>query len=434
MDMLAQSKWVGARTGMGSLLCFVCLLAHSLCLPFSARADEPPALKDAGSEVSFPVRIHRIEIRGLQGTSPEVVLREVAWNGGATVTKEAWDLAITRLWNTNLFDQVEGTIEERDEGTVAVFQLAEKFTINPLFRFASDGDVLWLQVGASDINVLGRFQEVAVLYERFGSFNGGQVWFRDPRAFGERIDLLVQADRLVRPRPGFVLARNRTRVEVSQLAYSDRLRYGLRVDGFVDRFLDPTQGPSQIPDDLTGLFVDPAVRVGRVDTIRLRMQGASAELRPGMGFMTADRGRYQQVNFETLGFLMVGSRWNLAIRGTAGKTSDVPTQLRYFLGGLDFIRGYPDNYLRTQAYAVANAEIRFVAFDSKYVAFMPVVFADGAIAEAEAQSGVRGALSAGTGLRVLIPYFVNTGVRGDIAFPLHGDEKPRPALGVFQFF
>jgi outer membrane protein assembly factor BamA len=400
----------------------------------TAGADEvaqPPAGVDG---VSFPVRIHRIEIRGLQGTSPEVVLQEVEWKEGATVTKEAWDLAVTRLWNTNLFDQVAGTIEQSDDENVAVFRLTEKFTINPLFRFASDGDVLWLQIGASDINVLGRFQEVAVLYERFGSFNGGQVWFRDPRAFGERIDLLLQADRLVRPRPGFVLARNRTRVEVSQFAYSDRLRYGLRVDGFVDRFLDPSQEFSQIPEDLTGVFVDPALRVGRIDTIRLRMQGASAELRPGIGFMTVDRGRYQQVNFETLGFLMVGSRWNLAIRGTAGKTSDVPTQLRYFLGGLDVIRGYPDNYLRTHAYAAANAEVRFVAFDSKYVAFMPVVFADGAIAEAEAQSGVRGALSAGTGLRVLIPYFVNTGVRADIAFPLYGGEKPRPALGVFQFF
>jgi outer membrane protein assembly factor BamA len=407
--------------------------AAILAVTSPSYADTPRAVNHA--EETFPTVVHRIEVRGLDSTDEDVVRREIDWNENETISRAQWDLAVTRLWNTHLFDHVQATLERRDDENVAVFSLAEKFTINPLFRFASDGDVLWLQVGASDVNVAGRFQEVAVLYERFGSFQGGQLWWRDPRAFGERIDLLVQADRLVRPRPGFVLARNRSRVEVSQIAWDDRLRYGLRADGFVDRFIEPTQTEPAIPDDLTGVYVDPGLRLGRVDTVRLRMSGASVEVRPGVGLTTREpRGHYQQVNTEALAFLMLGERWNFALRATAGTSTDVPPQLRYFLGGLDVIRGYPDNHLRTHAYAAANAEVRFVAFDSKYVAFMPVVFSDAAVAEAEATTGVEDAVSAGFGLRILIPYFVKTGVRADMAFPLRGEEAPRPALGVYQLF
>ncbi len=396
---------------------------------------DPGAAPANHAQETFPTVVHRIEIRGLDSTHVEVVRREVAFVEGDTVSRAQWDLAVARLWNTQLFDHVEARLEQRDDENVAVFSLAEKFTINPLFRFASDGDVLWLQVGASDVNVAGRYQEVAVLYERFGSFQGGQVWWRDPRAFGQRLDLLVQADRLVRPRPGFVLARNRSRVELNQIVWDDRLRYGVRVDGFVDRFIEPTRTEPAIPDDLTGAYVDPGVRVGRVDTVRLRMRGASLEVRPGVGLTTREpRGHYQQINAEGLAFLMLGERWNFALRATAGSSTDVPPHLRYFLGGLDLIRGYPDNHLRTHAYAAANAEVRFVAFDSKYVAFMPVLFSDAAVAEAEASTGVEDALSAGFGLRILIPYFVKTGVRADLAFPLRGDEHARPALGVYQFF
>jgi hypothetical protein len=276
---------------------------------------------------------------------------------------------------------------------------------------------------------------VAVLYERFGSFNGGQVWWRNPRAFGTRLDLLVQADRLVRPRPGFVLARSRGRVDINALAWSDRLRYGVRVDAFADRFIEPSLGKPQLPDELEGCYVEPGVRVGRVDTVRLRMVGGSVEIRPGAGMTTlAQRDKYGQANLEARGFVMAASHWNFAARLTAGATTGVPAQLRYFLGGLDLIRGYPDNYIRTSKYAVGNVEVRFVAFDSKYIAFMPIVFTDAAVAESEAVSGAVGAWSAGVGLRALVPYFVNTGLRADLGFPLTGDDTPRPTIGVFQFF
>ncbi len=392
------------------------------------KASEKPA-------IDFPVVVERIEIQGLDKTSRDVVEREIGWDQNSTITREQWDLALTRLWNTNLFDSVEAFVEPGAQGHVAVFRVTEKFTINPLFRFASDGDVTWLQLGASDVNVLGQFQEVAVLYERFGSFHGGQVWWRNPRAFGRRIDLLVQADRLVRPRPGFVLARNQGRVEINELAWSDRLRYGVRIDGFVDRFLDPNHGEPQIPRNLEGAYVEPGVRLGRVDTVRLRMRGASVEVRSGGGMTSLDqRNRYAQVSFEALGFAMAGERFNFAARITAGSTSWVPPQMRYFLGGLDLVRGYPDNHIRTSSYAVGNFEVRFTAFDSKYIAFMPIVFSDAAVAERESQSGATGALSAGVGLRALVPYFVDTGLRADLGFPLTAEGKPRPTVGVFQFF
>lgn len=423
------------RSRVGTLVGTAGVLASTALATVPVLAQESIEQPATERRIDFPVRVAGVEVRGLDKTAPSVVELEVGWEPGRVVTREDWDLALTRLWNTNIFDSVDATLEDRPEGKVAVFRVTEKFTINPLFRFASDGDITWLQVGASDVNLLGRYQELAVLYERFGSFNGGQVWWRDPRAFGTRVDLLVQLDRLVRPRPAFVQARSQGRVEVNELAWSDQLRYGARLDVFADRFLEPGEGEPQLPDELEGAYLEPGVRVGRVDTVRLRMKGASIELRPGAGVTSLeDQNRYARVNLEGLAFAMAGHRWNFAARVTAGATSWVPPQMRYFLGGLDLIRGYPDNHIRTSRYAVANVEVRFTAFDSKYIAFMPVVFSDAAVAERESESGAVGALSAGFGLRALIPYFVDTGLRADLGFPLTDDEKPRPTVGVFQFF
>lgn len=44
-------------------------------------------------------------------------------------------------------------------------------------------------------------------YERFLAFNGGQLWFRDPRLFGKRLIGLAQVEWLFRPRPEYTRRR-----------------------------------------------------------------------------------------------------------------------------------------------------------------------------------------------------------------------------------
>jgi len=81
-----------------------------------------------------------------------------------------------------------------------------------------------------------------------------------------------------------------------------------------------------------------------------------------------------------------------------------------------------------------------VAWDSTWLALMPTVFVDGALAEAQSGAGSpQTALSFGAGCRFLVPRFVGTGLRVDAAWalgpiPFGTGTTPSVSVGVYQFF
>ncbi|HEY8077118.1 MAG TPA: POTRA domain-containing protein [Labilithrix sp.] len=403
-------------------------------------------------DAQLPARVDAIRIEGLVRTKDFVVRRELGFSEGDVLTKDEFDLAIARLWNTTIFAHVEGKVVREDGKTIVILTLEDRWTLNPLFAFNSGGNAYYFRVGAADNNVAGRFLEAQAQYQNYdGKFHGGQAVFHDPRFLDARMDLYVEAERLVRPRPGFSDQRTQLQVEIDRLFDRDRFRIGLRTSAFANRFLSPLDGAAFYPDETSTLLFEPSLRIGRIDTVRLRQTGASIELRPAFGISNQD---YAGATLESLAFAMLGDRWNIAVRVHGADVTQTPAHLQLYAGGLDLLRGFPDNYVRTRAFALANVEVRFVAFDSTWIALMPVVFAD-AIA-AVAPSGAPGsAASAGAGLRVLVPKFVGTGVRADLAVPLgttlrgvseaeqarFGPATPNAdvgavqlSLGVYQFF
>jgi hemolysin activation/secretion protein len=178
--------------------------------------------------------------------------------------------------------------------------------------------------------------------------------------------------------------------------------------------------------------------VGRVDVERLLQKGASLELRHGVAATSSPvTSTYAQTTAEALAFAAFGSRWNLAVRARLATITRVPEHLELYVGGLDLVRGYADNRVRTRGYALTNVELRFVAFDSTWIALMPVAFTDMVLSESPkgpaGEDVPRALVSAGAGLRILVPKFVGTGFRFDLAVPA---ERPRVGLnvGVYQFF
>jgi len=413
-------------------------------------------MSSTASARDLPAKVDEIRIEGLARTEPFVVRRELGFKEGDVVTQAMLDLAVTRLWNTTLFAHVDSEIVEDAAGrTVIVLRLEDRWTLNPLFSFGSGGGALFFRLGASDNNLLGRYLEVAAQYENFDGFHGGQAIFRNPRLFDQRLELLVQADRLVRPRQGFSDQRTQGIIEIAKLANQDRLRFALRSRVFANRFLSPLDSPPFYPQPTETFMLEPSFRIGRIDVVRLRYRGTSLELRPGVGFLTnTDVDAFATLTGEVLSFAMLGERWNFAFRFRASNTSKVPAHLELWAGGLDLLRGFPDNFIRTRAFALANVETRFTAFDSTWIALMPTAFID-AIA-ARSPSGEAGtAVSVGAGMRFLVPKFVGTGLRADLAIPIHssmravtepeqgqlGPVTPRadlgslqPSIGVFQFF
>ena len=377
----------------------------------------------------WPQQIDSVEVKGVSWTKEFVVLRELPWRAGEVVTQESWDLGTTRLWNTDLFSQVQAKVETRGDKHVAVYEIEERFSLNPLFSFGIGGGRWWFRVGANDVNWFGRYLEWGVRYERFDLYNGGQGWLRDPRLFGKRLLGLIQLDYLFRPRPQYVRRRLGGTAEVSG-ELNDVTRTGLKLEVFRDEYLNPLEGEPVLPPTLLAGQLTSFVRMGRVDIVRLRQTGWSFEVRETLGFSSS--GPYAQAGFELLWFKLLGERFNLAVRAQGGLSSDAPTELQFYLGGLDLIRGYADSLIRTQRFALANLEARAVLFDSMWFAVMIAAFADGALADDG--HTVTPLLSVGGGLRLLIPRLVKTGVRADLAVTLTGRPALGVSLGVYQFF
>jgi outer membrane protein assembly factor BamA len=427
----SRRKWLAASLGLSLLLAALPAAAQDPGAPAPATGQASQGTQDRWPG---PRRVDKIRVLGLIRTQEYVVRRELGFREGDVITQEMFDLAITRLWNTTIFARVQGHLEDEQGQTVCVLELEDRWTLNPLIGYGAGGSAFFFRLGAADNNILGRFLEVQAQYQYFDGFHGGQIIVRDPRLLDERMELLVQAERLVRPRPGFSDQRTQIISEIAKQHWQDRMRFGFRVNAFMDRFLSPLDPPERFPAPTETLLLSPTFRIGRVDTVRLRQTGASLEVRPGLGLTTSDvTSQYVQMIGEAMGFAMVGERLNLAMRVRAGTVSRVPEHLQLYVGGLDLLRGFRDNHLRTNVYALENAEVRFVAFDSTWVALMPTVFADAVVSRN--QVGVpRFDASAGAGLRVLVPKFVGTGLRADFATPLTQAASFEVNLGVYQFF
>jgi hypothetical protein len=442
------------------------LLATAFLLSLPCRAEEADGSEQLPATIE-EVRIHLTSV--LWVTRRSVILRELPWKEGETVTANQWQLGITRLWNTGLFSRISARVVREGDRRVAVLDLEDRLTLNPLFKFAFEGGgsgilpsggappLYWFHLGASDPNLFGTFLEGGFTYEMFGENPGGRVWFHDPRLFDKRLDGWFEVNYLPRPRPGFVLFRGTARAQVSY-EVNDLFSVLGRVDGILDRFVapPPDTGPYLRQHPGEGALVSLSVKYGRVDTVRLFQKGWSAELQPLFGFTNdPTHPRFNQVLFQLLGFVPVGSWLNLAFRVHAGGSEPAPTQDLLYIGGLGdaalgglwdhTVRGLPDNAITTNAFAMVNAEARFLAFDSTWLALMPAVFVDGVIAAASpvasgSTPNLNGppqrAVSVGAGVRILIPRFVGTGLRIDGAYVLGEPLYVQSwySVGVYQLF
>lgn len=397
--------------------------------PVSLAALDGGTLDEAA--LTWPLRIDGLELEGLEYSRPVVVERELPWRVGELVSRDAWALGTARVWNTDLFSHVRPRLLRRGEATVASYDLDEHFWLNPLGSFGVGGGRWWGRLALTDINFLGRGLEWSVRYERFDVYNGGQAWLKDPYLFGRRLLGKVEVDFLFRPRPQYARRRLGVSLELSG-ELDDQTRLGGHLEAFRDTYLPPVGGSDALPPTLDAVSAFAFLKRGRVDLVRLRQRGWTVELR-GTGYAVSNGPAplVAQGLAEVLAFALLGDRFNLAWRGQAGLSSPAPVELAYYLGGLDQVRGTIDSSVHTHRYLLSNLELRATLFDSTWFALMAVAFTDAALAD---DGGARAMLTAGGGVRLLIPKLAHTGVRGDVGVTLLGPTQVGFCFGVYQFF
>jgi hypothetical protein len=403
-----------------------------------AHADSPASPTegtDAQADTSLlPARIDAVLVHGLVRTKEWVVLRELPWRVGEVVTPATFDLGIARLWDTTMFSHVDGHVVHQGLRTVAVIDLEERWPIRPLIEFQSGGSATWIHVGISDRNIFGLYLESEAFYEYFNGQSGGRAWFRDARLFDQRLELRVVVDALMRPRPAYTVRTTRGRIELNHQTLGDLIKYGLRIDALNDDFFPPLDGTNPpLPGSVHAVIAEPGFRIGRVDTIRLRDTGFSLEMRPALGTTSRTGAPFRRLWFELNANAIAGERWNFGLRSQLGSVTNQPDEMQFFIGGLDLLRGYPDNYFQANAYGLYNADIKYVVFDSTWLAVIPNVFSDGAAIRR--MDGSRdAAVSLGGGFILVIPKFADSQLRIDVGVPLRAPYTPGLGLGSSVFF
>lgn len=397
-----------------------------------ARALPPPPDAD---HVALPARIDSIEIRGLVRTKKRVVLRELPWQVGTVVSQVMFDLGVARLWDTSMFSRVAGRVVRRGRTNVAVIDLEERFPIRPIVEFQTGGNTGYIDLGLSDRNILGEYLESEVYVQDFAGHWGGSLWFRDARLFDRRLELYFLAERLIRARPDYLVNTTHGRLELNLWAMRDFVKFGTGIELRDDVLLPPKPGSVvSVPSPVHAAIVEPMIRIGRIDTVRLRERGVSVQVIPSLG-VTSIPGTpaFRRLTVEGNAKFMSGERWNIDLRAQLGLVTNSPNELQFFIGGLDLLRGYPDNYFQANACAIYNADIKFVLLDSQWLGLLPEAFSDGAVIR-RTDATTDAAFSVGAGIVFVVPKLIDTLLRVDVGVPLRPPYKPGVSTGTQVFF
>lgn len=424
------------------LVSFFVLYGDALAQP----SEEPQPLEER-------LVIRAVEFDGLKRTKTRVVEREFEFVLDQPTTRGDLEETAQRLRNMHLFSTVEYELEPLEDGYLIRFRVLERWTILPVFKGSSGGGVNQLLIGIYDINVLGRYLEMGVQYERLGPTNSGVVWFRDPRLFDQRlwfgadvwhtnrIYTLYDADGEIEG--GYLLNRNLISFGIEK-EWKWWLKGGLRLQlvndetsyDLVDDDVRLQQIQRGLPEDEFRIQPGISFSLGRLNydnyrvdgvLLNLRFDGSDTTLGSSMSFASVESDFFFA---KTLPF-----KSTLALRWLVGISSTESEPHYYFIGGFDRVRGFLDARFRGPAHTTANLEYRIPSLDTSWVVLQHIVFTDVAsVGDGVSDFTEITAASAGAGLRVISPRIFRFTVRLDYALSLVNEGDSSLSFGVQQFF
>jgi len=326
------------------------------------------------------VTIGSVVFEGAGGTKQEVLERETGLRAGRPYDGSRVDAARRRLMALGLFEQVSepALALSRDDSTVAItFELVEARTsfVEGAVAYAPtpEGGEFYGQFAVDLRNIAGTLRKAGLYWVRKGS--GRSAWavrYREPRLFGlpvglegsidsdidekayERrrlsLRLVQQEGRTFEFSAGWFMARVREGPLVEDVDGGD-VRNSYDEKGFdigfaldrTDRVVNPTRGPqAALGFELSSLDCrdcgDPGGRSDR--SVWSALLGGS--------WLIGLAGR-------TVGYL--GARFEAV--GT--DKGEVPPSHLIRVGGVNSLRGYPEEWFATDEVLVATAELRYIA-------------------------------------------------------------------------
>jgi outer membrane protein assembly factor BamA len=420
----------------------------------------PERCKKLGEDQCPRFLITRIDVEGLNWTQPYVVDRELIVAEGQTASYAEVVESVYRIRNTHIFRKVDfaliptGPDRSSDARPVTLrIEVDERWTLRPIFSFSQGGGTQRLIVGVLDINFLGRYLGLGARYERFGPTNSFLFWAYDPRFLGERLQVGINGgtsnrtytlyDESGEIEGGFLMRRFDAGGYVSRewkWWLSTYFGMSYQVDSmsldFISDDIAAMQRDAGVPPDTRALFFELGGSVGRLNEDNYNYDGQVLSV--GMSIANSALGSTDDVIRASISgqfFRELPLDSNVGLRAATGFADSEVVQHKYFLGGLDAIRGFTHDLFRGEQYWLAGAEFRIPSIDHRWFVLQHVAFIDAAHVSRDISDyfGLSGA-SAGLGLRIIIPKIDGFNARIDYAFPIYGNSASPLSFGGGQFF
>lgn len=399
--------------------------------------------------------VNSVVIEGAFRTRHEVIEREFLFVAGALTDKAEIEESIQRLRNTGLFRTVDyELIESVGEHRELRVSVDERWTLLPAGRIGFGGGVTHLMLGASDANLFGSYLQLGGQFSRTGPANSFLVWFGDPRFLNERISLTTEVSlsnrQLVFYEPNgeidgsFLMTRKYARVELEKewhRWWRTSVKLGVNADSFSYQLIPEEYRLQQdagdgLPDSQSELVLGLSSRWGRLNFDNYRVDGTQF-LVQWMQTLNVPQVSSQgfSVDASLLRFATLWFKSTLGLRLNLGFSTHTQEHQKYFLGGLDAVRGFENQRFRGSFFWLGNLEYRIPSVDTRWLAIQHVVFFDalGVSDYAFEMWGLSGA-SVGVGLRFMSPKIHGFIGRIGYAFNLYGGAGPGLSMGGGQFF
>ncbi|MCA2960298.1 MAG: BamA/TamA family outer membrane protein [Silvanigrellales bacterium] len=414
----------------------------------------PPLSAFAGRTIAA------VRVEGLGRTDLSVVERELLFAPGQTVVERDIARSLQRLKNLRIFRDARARVEPAPDGSaVIVVTVEEKWTVIPVARFGGGGGSAFFVIGAYDLNLLGRYLEAGAQYENFNGIHGGVLWFRDPRLLGARQKLSLDAGTQGRTRVvyqgadsetvgAYVHRKRRVAAAVDREIFS-WVTLGVGGEVVQDAFGTNTltleesranqRNAFELPTSARTVLVQGRATFGGLNLDDYLVSGFQADVRLDLAKpLLRSQRDYHRVSIQGLAFGLLPFQQNLGARVGAGTTDALELPDRFFLGGLEHVRGYRDGEFVGRKIWYLNAEYRVPSLRTRLVVLQHVVFFDTGDAAQEwsrfrfvHSSTPR---SAGAGLRFIVPPVARFNVRLDYAFALTRSKGRGIVFGMQQFF
>lgn len=418
--------------------------------------EEEPYIEYLSDIKSQGRMIEEIRVEGLTRTSEFVVTRELEIEVGANFDVNDYHRSLQKIRNLFIFRSVDGELTKSGSRVKILILIEEKWTSLPYFLLGSAGGTSFFEVGFFDVNLLGRYLELGLAYERRGPANSFKAWYRNRRFLNRDISFkaLVQDRSAVLPfytmedKLQNEYSSNQKRVEFvldKDLFSTFALGVGVEVaTSSYNRTLISAEGdqantanPVEFPDASRAYIARIRARFGEINWDDYLLDGVLVESSFDVAkpILNSDS-RFYRLTTLLLNYYQLPGQSNLGFRLGHGYTSSKAIAQRYFLGGLQQVRGYRDNQFNTNNYIFGNAEIRVPSLQWQLAVLQHVAFVDFANVASTAE-GVFHATpnaSAGVGIRIVVPPIFLLSVRADYAWTFGPIKRQGLSLGMIQYF